>query len=255
LELIDESLEGFLRATVPLNARDVDVSFAPPERTWSAKLNRPTVNVFLWDLRRSVERARSGMETVERNGVLVHRPALPRVELRYVVTVWTSDHRDERALLSGLLRALLAHHEIPAPFLAAGLHDLPAPVVEMAKAGAENLDVPDRLEGQLKAGLHLTVHTAVDTGVATPAGPPAEVFEWTFNDTRYGGRDQLARRVAGQITADGFDGVVVRSPLASAVVSAGRFLVAARPGDEIILESDPPRTVVVPDAGGVVFSP
>jgi hypothetical protein len=196
------------------------------------------------------------METVERNGVLVHRPALPRVELRYLLTVWTSDHRDERALLSGLLRAVLAHQEIPTTFLPTGLQDLPAPAVEMAKAGAENLDVPDRLEGQLKAGLHLTVHTAVDTGVFRPAGPPAEVFEWTVHDTRNGGRDQLARRVAGQITAAGFDGVVVRSPLASAVVNAaGRFLVAARPGDEIVLESDPPRTVVVPDAGGVVFSP
>ena len=62
LDLIDESLEAFFRATVPLDATDVDVSFEPPEREWSAKLNRPTVNAFLWDIRRSTHRARTGME-------------------------------------------------------------------------------------------------------------------------------------------------------------------------------------------------
>ena len=86
LDLIDESLEAFFRATVPLDATDVDVSFEPPEREWSAKLNRPTVNAFLWDIRRSTQRGRTGMETVQRNGETVRRLALPVVGLRYVVT-------------------------------------------------------------------------------------------------------------------------------------------------------------------------
>ena len=34
LDLIDTTLEAFFRATVPLNAQDVDVSFEPPERDW-----------------------------------------------------------------------------------------------------------------------------------------------------------------------------------------------------------------------------
>ena len=58
LELVDESLEAFFRAVVPLSATDVDVSFDAPDRDWSAKLSRPTVNVFLWDIRRSATRSR-----------------------------------------------------------------------------------------------------------------------------------------------------------------------------------------------------
>jgi len=41
LELIDESLESFFRASVPLSATDVDVAFDAPDREWSAKLTRP----------------------------------------------------------------------------------------------------------------------------------------------------------------------------------------------------------------------
>ena len=113
LDLIDTSLEAFFRATVPLSAQDVDVSFEPPDRDWSAKLTRPTVNLFLRDIRQSSDRARTGVEEVQRDGRLVRRMALPRVELRYLITAWTSDHGDERALLSGLMRALLAHGRSP----------------------------------------------------------------------------------------------------------------------------------------------
>src|SRR6056297_1729571 len=116
LETIDESLESFLRGTVPLSATDVDVSFAAPDREWSAKLTRPTVNMFLWDIRRSSE-GRSGLRTVEVDGQMVHQPALPLVELRYVVSAWTSDHGDERGLLAGTMRALLTHESIPRDFL------------------------------------------------------------------------------------------------------------------------------------------
>ena len=81
LDLIDESLEAFFRATVPLDSTDVDVSFEPPEREWSAKLNRPTVNAFLWDIRRSTHRARTGMEALERQVAAVV-PAAPVRALR-----------------------------------------------------------------------------------------------------------------------------------------------------------------------------
>jgi hypothetical protein len=48
--------------------------------------------------------------------------------------------------------------------------------------------------------------------------------------------------------------VLVTSPIGSSTVNpTGRFLIAARPGDEITLHTDPPRTAVVPDSGGVVI--
>jgi Pvc16 N-terminal domain len=253
LEHIDSTLEAFFRATVPISAQDVDVSFEPPDREWSAKLTRPTVNVFLWDMRRSTSRARTGMEELERNGQIVRRAPLPRVELRYLVTAWTSDHGDERALLSGLMRAILAHEEIPATFVAAPIEELPPLTLLMARAGDEHPDVGAVLDGQLKPGISVTIITAVETSMFIPAGPPVEVF-----DLRVGRRDagtpmvDVVRRVAGEIADPAAVGVAVISPRGVATVNlAGRFVIPAVAGDELLIETDPPRTVAVPLEGGV----
>jgi len=251
LDLIDESLEAFLRATVPLSAQDVDVSFEPPDREWSAKLNRPTLNLFLWDIRRSSERARAGVETLERNGEVVRRLALPRVELRYLTTAWTADHGDERALLSGLMRTLLAHHEIPPTFVVEALRSVPAPTILMARAGDDSPDAGKILDGQLKPTISLLVVAAVDTDLVTPAGPPVAAFELRTFDRR-GASSSPPRRVAGEVADVALVGASVRSPHGSAVVSErGTFLIPAEPGDELVVDSDPPRTVTVPSVGGV----
>jgi Pvc16 N-terminal domain len=254
LDLVDESLEAFLRATVPLSARDVDVSFVPPEREWSAKLTRPTVNVFLWDIRRSAERSRSGMETVEVEGRTMYRMALPRIELRYLITAWTTDHTDERVLLAGLLRSVLAHAAVPAEYVAEGLRPLgPLPVV-MPVTGEQHVEVFRTLQGQLKPGVNVVIHAVVDTGVLTPAGPPTTGVDLSSVNTVTGERSPARRPGAGEVLDPSAVGLLVHSPRGTTRVNpAGRFLLAGEEGDEVVLESDPPRTVVVPATGGVVF--
>ncbi len=251
LDLIDESIEAFFRATVPLGATDVDVSFEPPERDWSSKLNRPTVNAFLWDIRRGGSRSKSGMDTFERNGEVVRRMALPAIELRYVVTAWTSDHGDERALLAGLMRTILAHGRIPEDYLADSLVGLGAPEIFMARSGEEHVDVFRALDGQLKPGINMIVHTKVDTGVVVPAGPPTGGVDLATSD-RTGTARSETRKVAGEILDPDAVGAAVRSPSGGTTVNtAGQFLVRARPGDEVVIETDPPRTVTVPETGGI----
>lgn len=253
LNLIDAGLEAFLRSTVPLGAEDVDVSFEPPDRDWSAKLTRPTVNLFLWDLRKSASRARGGMEELEQDGRLVRRLALPRVELRYLVTAWTSDHGDERALLSGVMRAILAFNELPKVYLPDQLHELPPVAMFMPRTGEDQVDVFKALEGQLKPGINLVVVSAVDTGVFTEAGPPAEAFEFRMSDRQTGsGPISSVRRVAGEVLVAGAVGATVTSPVGSTIVNpAGRFLINARAGDEVVVHTDPPLSAVVPPEGGV----
>jgi hypothetical protein len=251
LELIDESLEAFFRATVPLSATDVDVSFEPPDRDWSAKLTRPTVNIFLWDIRRSTTKARSGMRTVERNGAMFHERPAPTLDLRYVVTAWTSDHGDERALLAGLIRSLLAHGEITREFLGTAFDHLDAPMLTMARAGEDHMDVFKALEGQLKPGLNMVLTTEFDTGVQFPAGPPVGSISTTFGRPGSDTTDVL-RRVAGEVESPEAVGALVRSPIGSTVVgSSGRFLLRARVGDEVVVETTPPRVAMVPEVGGI----
>jgi hypothetical protein len=256
LDLIDTTLEAFFRATVPLSAQDVDVSFEPPERDWSAKLTRPTVNAYLWDIRRSTDRSRTGVEEIQRDGRLARRLALPRVELRYHVTAWTTDHGDERALLSGLLRAILSHGEIPATFVAAELRELAPLPIYLARSGDDRGDPSASLDGQIKPSLSMMLLATVDTDVYTPAGPPVEVFETRLRAIGDQPHDTFAvRRVAGEVADPDAVGSRVFSPRGSAIVNAaGRFVVVAEAGDEIVIETAPPRTVVVPVEGGVVVS-
>ena len=256
LELVDESLESFLRASVPLSATDVDVAFEAPDREWSAKLTRPTVNMFLWDIRRSATRSRSGTRTVERPSGLVHRSSPPVLELRYVITAWAADHGDERALLAGVIRAILANGAVPREFLPPEYDDFEAPTLTMSRGGEEHMDVIKLLEGQLKPGVNMMLVTEFDIGGERPAGPPVHSIETSVGNRRTGSAGARHRRVAGEVGDPAAVGVVVRSSIdATHVNAAGRFLLRAAAGDEIVLATDPPRLATVPAVGGVRFEP
>ena len=251
LHLIDVALEAWLRATVPLGATDVDVSFEAPERDWSAKLTRPTVNVFLWDVRRSREE-RAGMEEIERDGRVQRRRIPPRVDLQYVLTAWTTDHGDERALLGGLLRTILAHSEVPATYVPDAMAELPPMRVRLARSGDEQPDFGTTLDGQLRPGLAMSVSSSIEVDGFTPAGPPVETV--TLRAGRLGGAIEAfpVRWVAGEVADPQAVGATVVSPRGTARVnSAGGFVIAASAGDELVVESVPPRTAVVPVEGGV----
>lgn len=254
LELIDEGLEGFFRATVPLSATDVDVSFEAPDKDWSAKLTRPTVNLFLWDIRRSVN-SRSGMRTVEIDGVVVHQPAHPVVELRYLISAWTSDHGDERGLLAGVMRSLLTYGAIPREFLPTAYERLEVPMLVMARVGEDHMDVFKALQGQLKPGINMVLTTQFDTGFAFPAGPPVGSIGTTIG--RRGSEPERRRRIAGEVVGAaerGLVGAVVRSPGDITKVNPlGQFLLRASEGDEIVLECEPALMATVPANGGVRF--
>jgi hypothetical protein len=254
LELIDAGLEAMLRARVPLSAQDVDVSFEAPDKDWAAKLNRPTVNLFMWDVKRSADHARTGVERFERDGVQLSRMALPRIELRYLITAWTSEHRDERALLSGLLRSVLATPVLPETFLAPMLRELSPVKLLLARSGDINIDVFKQLDGKLKPALDVVVITEMDLGLETvlPAAPTEVGIG--VSDRERPTRTSSVRRIAGEVLAEGAVGALVRAPHAVAVVNeTGRFLIDARPGDEIVLETEPPLRAIVPAQGGVVI--
>lgn len=250
LNLVDESIESFLRATVPLSAVDIDVSFEPPTEEWAAKLTRPTVSVYLWDIRRSSTRALTGVENFERDGVSMRRMALPRVELGYVVSVWTTEYEDERTLMGALLTAILGYSDMPATYLAAELAHLPAPTLNIVRSDDASVY---SFDSRMKTPINLRVTTAVDTGAGTPTATTVGEISLGVSDTTTGATDPPLRRVAGECTDPAAIGATVRSPNGIATVNAaGRFLINARPGDELVLEIEPPQTAVVPATGGVM---
>lgn len=254
LDHVDECLERFLRSAVPLSARDVDVAFEAPDREWVGKLNtRPTVNLFLWDIRRSTTHARAGIERYVEDGQSKQRLALPRVELRYLVTAWTTEHADGRALMGGLLRTFLAYSEIPAEFVVEPLQQL-SPLLLGLSRSDDVVDVVRALDGQLKAALDITITTEVDTRRGQPLAAPVEEIGIAIGDLTAPGRESRTRRVAGHVTVPAAVGRRVTTPRGTTIVdSTGRFLVAAQSGDAVSIDLDPPLTAVVPERGGVVI--
>jgi hypothetical protein len=178
LHLLDESLEAFLRSVVPLPAREVDIAFAAPDGEWSAALSsRPTVDLYLWDIRPNLsERDYGEMIIEEQDGRRFRRDPLPRVDCRYLVTAWTSEVRDEHSLLGDVLSALLIHPVLGAEHLKGVFASVrPLPTLRLRSGdGSENSDFWSALGGQLKPGLDLVVTVTVDAAMRAVAGPPTE---------------------------------------------------------------------------------
>jgi hypothetical protein len=244
LHLLDESLEAFLRATVPLSRREVDVSFAAPDRDWGARVSRPTVNVYLWDVRRNLEEREGGMEVVlDDHGRPQRRAPLPRVDCRYLVTAWTSEVRDEHSLLGATLAALLLHNTIePRHLQGAYATVTPLPTISVAESdGRDNSDFWSALGGQLKPGLDVVVTATVNTAMFVEAGPPVD--RYLLRTWRKVDEDETATApsvserafVAGRSSRE--EGTQVVTPRGSGRVGAdGAFLVPAEPGDEVSID-------------------
>jgi hypothetical protein len=236
LNLLDESLEEFLRAVVPLPKREVDISFDAPDKDWSARVSRPTINVYLWDVRRNIDDKEYGLETVhDENGRPYRRPPLPRVNCRYLLTAWTSDIRDEHSLLGATLAALLKHDEISAEYLQGSYRNVsPLPSIEIASGdGRENSDFWSALGGQLKPGLDVTVTATVDSSLLVPGGPPVQRFAIITSGGDVTPEERLF--VAGR--SDHAAGTLVSTPHGTAAVDEeGKFVVPAEVGDKVSVD-------------------
>ena len=256
LHLLDESIEAFLRSEVPLGARDVDVAFDAPDKEWVSKLSRPTVNLFLWDMSRSSERMHAGMRQVEKNGQLSRGWAPIPVEFRYLITAWTSEHSDEHQLLGNLLVSILANKVFPQDYLATGLSDIGEITMTMSSSGDRlQTDLWKALDGQLKPGIDLVLTLRIDASVYEPVAAPPSGVDVATTDTEGSGQPSVRRRVAGEVVDPDAIGALVRAPHAVTTVNeAGRFLVQAEVGDEIVVETDPPKIAIVPENGGVVLT-
>ena len=181
LHLLDETLEAFLRAVVPLPAREVDIAFDAPDGEWSAALSsRPTVDLYLWDIRPNLSERDFGEVLVEESdGRRFRRDPLPRIDCRYLITAWTSEVRDEHSLLGDVLSALLLHPVISAEHLQGVFASVrPLPSLRLRSGdGGENSDFWTALGGQLKPGLDVVVTVTLDAALRSKAGPLTEVVE------------------------------------------------------------------------------
>lgn len=181
IHLVDASVERFLRSVVPL-PQAVAISFATPDKRWGAALSGPTVNLFLWDVRRDLRHAQMGVQ-YEQDGDgrnVVRRPD-PELALSYLVTAWAGEPRDEHQLLGSVLRSLLAHSQIPAEHVVPELDVVGGVVLEVASGEGRPSDFWSSLDGQLKPGFELAVRCRVPLDPSLDLGPPIHGLEVAVN--------------------------------------------------------------------------
>lgn len=161
IRTVDEGLEGFLRARLPLPEDVGDVSFDTPTSNWSAQLSRITVNLFLYNVTRSDQPARSMIRRMAPDGSSQQRPPLPIVELSYLVSAWAGTPRDEHQLLGDVLDRILACSALPPEYLSTTPD---ASVQLFFGADPENRprDVWSAAGAQLKAAFVLRATVAAD---------------------------------------------------------------------------------------------
>jgi hypothetical protein len=134
---------------------EVDVRFEMPIREWVESLTRPTVSVYLFDMRENLELRINGAVTpVAREGDrAVARTPLRRFELLFMITVLTTNVEDEYALIWRMLNTLLRFPAFPAEVLTPELRAVePPPALKVGRMieGAHpmavwsGLDMPPR---------------------------------------------------------------------------------------------------------------
>jgi len=131
LDALDETLKAILREVGGLNPDEVDVAFEAPDREWAARVGKPTVNCYLYDIRENL-RLRGDEWSVERhsNGNAATKRRTPRrFDLSYVCTAWTNDIEDEHRLIWRVLATLVRCPELPRHLLQGGLATIPDPII------------------------------------------------------------------------------------------------------------------------------
>ena len=171
---LNESIKELLTKRGLLDPAEVDIKFDMPSRSWSASISKPTVNVYLYDVRENLQlRGTEWTVTRDENGKATRKKSPGRVDVAYLITVWTSDIADEHSLLWHVLRTLSKYPDLPRELLSGELagQDYPIRTSTAQPDGLFNnpADFWSALDNEIKASINYVVTLPLDTDVAFTA--------------------------------------------------------------------------------------
>ena len=159
---VDETLRAIVKAQVA-SGTDVEVVFDAPTRDWASRRNKPTLDMYLYDIREDLRRRETGViERRNERGVVEERRQLPRFfKLAYLITAWTQRPEDEHRLLSAALGLFMRYDVMPVEYMTPLLVENEVPLlVQIAYPPPEDRQVSDvwsSLGGDLKPSIDLVV--------------------------------------------------------------------------------------------------
>lgn len=168
---LDTTLERIIYNTGNIPRTEVDISFEQPNRDWSTRLSRPTLNLWAFDLRENLKLRVNPNQVQPKNHTTatVYQPPL-RIDISYWVTAWARRVEDEHSLL---WRALMALRKTPliAPQDAQGdlryaVLDIPLRVAIPSEVTPNISDLWGVLDNSMKLGFLLVTTLELDLSLA-----------------------------------------------------------------------------------------
>jgi hypothetical protein len=167
---LDEVLRQLLIREIDIQGNEVDISFDPPKRDWSSRLSKPTVNLYLFDIRENLRlRGSEQFYTVNRpDGKSEVRRNPVRMDLRYLMTAWVKEAEDEHLLLSAALMALLRNPFVPEDLMQGLLEQPQAVPLEIASFPPESgpvdkfSEIWGVLSNEMRPGILVTATLSMD---------------------------------------------------------------------------------------------
>jgi hypothetical protein len=161
---VDDTLKALLVQKVPIDLGAIDIRFEVPTKEWSTGVSKPTLNLFLYDIRenhelRSNQRHRNGSV-----GAVTQSPAPVRIDLCYMITAWTADVSDEHQLLGRVLTTLLRFPLLPAEVLRGSMMSQPFALrawLAQTERTPNPWDFWGNVEHRMKAGLNFVLTAAL----------------------------------------------------------------------------------------------
>jgi len=174
---LDETIKQLLVRSGSFDPGEIDISFEIPNRSWSEKLGRPTINCYLFYLHERRQLREEGWRLENRGtNQSARRPPPLFFDVSYLITAWTQHVEDEHFLLWSALEIFMDNPILPEAYLQGALvsHQWP---VETSVAHAEGvLKSPGEfwtaLENYLKPSLSYTVTLGRERNARPTEAPP-----------------------------------------------------------------------------------
>jgi len=163
---LDETIRQILIKDLPVKNGEIDIKFEQPKREWSARVSKPTVNLFLYDIRENNILRQSQWEHIrEKNGTYTKKRSPMRVDCFYMLTTWASDPEDEHRLLTRSIMALYRYPILPEDRLV-GMMRNPLFEVQAHLAAHDRLTNPAEvwasLDNEMRPSVSYVVSLALD---------------------------------------------------------------------------------------------
>lgn len=165
---LDATLSALLKHHAPVGSllAGADVKFDLPDSKWRTKINKLTVDLYLYDVRENKElRTHEGVMRRSLDGLRAARLRPPvRVDCAYSISAWSVAQNDpvleEHRLLSEVLLVLLQHPQIPPADLVGTMAGQPPPypwIVASPDPGRDMSEFWRALDQELKPALNYVV--------------------------------------------------------------------------------------------------